>query len=496
MKIRGSRSAVEAPFSNRFDTTDVKPVSDGETELLLALCYWKGDMTHGTSMESMLEATNDGKVTFLFVTLDWKPVEETATPEQLQTGQSEAEFTTKLRTAISRAAGIPNAQWEKLATSQTTVSPAEVIEGEPLSIVLLMHPSGGSQETPDALEGFRLLTERMPKPLELHDAMSPSREHGYVSVIQPEYIKSTTLDVDAESKLLRGTVQFEAPKLYAGKVNFAARNHLGRTQVVEFTLPNDGLTIARDEQGVWRRKAELPSQAEDPPGAEPGDNDRANVELSPKAKTAMSNSTAAKPIAHFKFNGSAKDHANAGSTVVLNNPQFEDGKLVLNGKYRDLKDEVFRLKTPRFDYGSFAVAIRFKAESFDGAILCGGPLHRWMVVEQPKNEKLTIRLDRFHFEAARIETGEWYDLVCSHDRESGTVRVCLNGVALKPMQIGKRRFDVEGSPNEEAAKEWVFRNPENAYTFHGLIDEFIVFDRALSPQESLGQELGDETPDD
>jgi hypothetical protein len=64
------------------------------------------------------------------------------------------------------------------------------------------------------------------------------------------------------------------------------------------------------------------------------------------------------------------------------------------------------------------------------------------------------------------------------------------------MQIGKRRFDVEGSPNEEAAKEWVFRNPENAFTFHGLIDEFIVFDRALSPQESLGQELGNETPDD
>ena len=64
------------------------------------------------------------------------------------------------------------------------------------------------------------------------------------------------------------------------------------------------------------------------------------------------------------------------------------------------------------------------------------------------------------------------------------------------MQIGKMRFDVEGSPNEKTAKEWVFRNPENAFTFHGLIDEFIVFDRALSAEESLDLKLGDETPDD
>jgi hypothetical protein len=89
------------------------------------------------------------------------------------------------------------------------------------------------------------------------------------------------------------------------------------------------------------------------------------------------------------------------------------------------------------------------------------------------HEKLAIRLGLFHFEAARIETGKWYDLVCSHDRASGTVRVCLSGVVLKPVQIGKKGFNVEGPPNEEAAKEWVFRNPGNAYTFHGVIDEFI-----------------------
>ncbi len=248
--------SVEAPFSNSLDQSQVNPVAPGETALLLARSYWIGDMTHGDSMESMTKATIDGKVTFLFVTLGWKPVDKNATPGQDATGQSEAAFRTKLNTALSQAASIPNVQWEKLATSKRAVNPAEVIEGEPLSSVLLLHaPGGGSQEDRDAFEGFRLLTERSPKPSELHEALSLSQEHGYVSVIQPDYINGTTLHVDAKSKLLQGTVQFEAPMLYAGKVDFVARRQLGRVQVVEFTIPDSGITIALNGDGVWHRKA-------------------------------------------------------------------------------------------------------------------------------------------------------------------------------------------------------------------------------------------------
>jgi hypothetical protein len=67
--------------------------------------------------------------------------------------------------------------------------------------------------------------------------MALSQDHGYVSVIQPEYIQSMTFNADAESKLLRGNVQFEAPKLYAGKVNFAARFHAGHMQVSNSRCP-------------------------------------------------------------------------------------------------------------------------------------------------------------------------------------------------------------------------------------------------------------------
>jgi uncharacterized protein (TIGR03067 family) len=70
---KGLSLDVEAPFSNKVDLSNLKPIEPGQTELLLALSFWKGDMTHDLSMESMTAATEDGNVTFLFVTLDWAP---------------------------------------------------------------------------------------------------------------------------------------------------------------------------------------------------------------------------------------------------------------------------------------------------------------------------------------------------------------------------------------------------------------------------------------
>ena len=64
---------VEAPFSKKIEQADLEPIEPGQTEVLLALSYWKGDIAHDLSMESMTEATKDGNVTVLFVTLDWSP---------------------------------------------------------------------------------------------------------------------------------------------------------------------------------------------------------------------------------------------------------------------------------------------------------------------------------------------------------------------------------------------------------------------------------------
>ena len=78
---RGLSIDVEAPLSDRIERADLAPIAPGQTELLLALSYWKGDMTHDRSMESMTVATNGGNATFLFVTLDWTPSGENKTDD-------------------------------------------------------------------------------------------------------------------------------------------------------------------------------------------------------------------------------------------------------------------------------------------------------------------------------------------------------------------------------------------------------------------------------
>ena len=154
--------------------------------------------------------------------------------------------------AISRAAGITNAQWEKFATDPRAST--DEIEGEPLSLLLLgLNPTKDLEDDADVLKDFRLLTDGVPKPTELHKAMAPSQPHGYVSAIQPEYIKNASIGIDPDTGALRGSFEFEAPVLYAGKVNFALESKRGHIQIVEFALPNYGITITRDEGGVWQR---------------------------------------------------------------------------------------------------------------------------------------------------------------------------------------------------------------------------------------------------
>ena len=177
-----------------------------------------------------------------------------------KSGKSEAEFKRTVHTVISQAASIPNAQWEKFATDPR--ASLDGIEGQPLSLVLLsQRPAAVNQDNSNDLS-FRMLSQRVPKPTALHKAMSLSRPHGYVSVIQPEYIKHTQLSIDAESKGMRGSVEFESPNLYAGKVDFLMKFELGRMQIVKFSLPHSGITIARDDQNIWWRQTDDDNSAQ------------------------------------------------------------------------------------------------------------------------------------------------------------------------------------------------------------------------------------------
>jgi hypothetical protein len=153
-----------------------------------------------------------------------------------ESGQSLTKFHKTLKIAISEAAGIPNDQWEKFAKGQTGatdaiidsdvanarsspqigprgpdlllprpwetfIGNADLNKGMPLSLLYLTEEyltekakSISDDRSREFLDGLRWLTQRTPKPKELHAAMSPSQPHGYVAIIQPEYITKITLD--------------------------------------------------------------------------------------------------------------------------------------------------------------------------------------------------------------------------------------------------------------------------------------------------------------
>lgn len=235
----------------------------------------------------------------------------------------------------------------------------------------------------------------------------------------------------------------------------------------------------------------------------------------------------ANPLAHFQFNDRVRDIAGADSKVITQDISINDGALVCDGKIRKAGETRFRVKTRSMDYRSFAVAVRFQlAEVGKGEqpILTCGPQTAWFRV-RVKNGHLLVNLEEgdrrylaAEMDAGPIEAGKWYDLVCFANRTELESRVFLNGKAVqrrftppagafapesldagsqRNMRILLRSIAAESLNNlllnvSESEKEWSFRDPRTGHSFHGQIDEFIVFDRALAIGEAESLRLGEE----
>jgi hypothetical protein len=226
-----------------------------------------------------------------------------------------------------------------------------------------------------------------------------------------------------------------------------------------------------------------------------------------------------KPVAHFRFNNGLKDIAGSDSRLSIQNAQFRQGALFSDGQSHASKAEPFRLTAPSLDYRSFTVAFRFKAEGVGRGsrpILFCGPKTCWFRI-QSNDGNLTVHLKsgdkRYRstvIKAGPIEAGQWYDVVCCVRRREQEVRLYLNGKALKPEwiaevgsfraeapDIGDRRFrlvPISRTANSSRAgatdisqseKVWLLRDPQDGSTFHGLIDELVIFERALTEGEAL-----------
>lgn len=198
-------------------------------------------------------------------------------------------------------------------------------------------------------------------------------------------------------------------------------------------------------------------------------------------------------LAHFRFNGDAKDANQGNPDFELKNTEFKDNALYLNGLYEFGLVGGYRsvCKTPRLDYEKFSAALRFKAEEFGASktnLFTGGTSYRWFGLERSPGGNLVVTLNNRAFikevEGAVLEKGKWAVVACSVDVPGRKVIVAVNGKRDAVIDLPKDfEIAVVNSKAKDTDRVWSFTNYSNGNVFHGLVDELLIFGQALSAEE-------------
>lgn len=195
-----------------------------------------------------------------------------------------------------------------------------------------------------------------------------------------------------------------------------------------------------------------------------------------------------KLIARFRFDDDLKDSSGKDAKVIAKKPAFKDGSLYVNGKQK--KGILFegkpsyQIKTPQMDPQRFTVAVRFNAYRLKDpeyhTILCGGGERPWFHLANSSEGRLQVILNGSakHPTSLKLKTRNWYDVVCQFDLNAGVLLLHVNGEKLDSIRLPDDGLKINGDDD----KAWTFstmRGPGSV--FHGLIDEFAVYDNAFWP---------------
>jgi len=205
---------------------------------------------------------------------------------------------------------------------------------------------------------------------------------------------------------------------------------------------------------------------------------------------------AIQPWARFQFDGSAEDTGAGKARFELTNTEFIADALYLNGVYEHGgDDDGYRAlcHMPEFDYRPFSVALRFKAEKFDGSnsnLLTAGTSFRWFGLSRSRDGNLVVTFNnqREHhvIPDTMLETNRWTVVACSVDPARGKVLVSVDRARPHEIELAKGfAFEVAESGSRDSDKNWGFTNYSNGTTFHGLVDELLIYDQPLSVEEII-----------
>ncbi|WP_182865593.1 serine/threonine-protein kinase [Rhodopirellula sp. JC639] len=150
---------------------------------------------------------------------------------------------------VSEAASIRNDDWADIASGSTMPS-ASSFSNRSLSLILfsLFGKSLDQLGHSNAADDFHYAEPR-PKPYQIAQAIWISKEKGYASFIQPEYI--TDCSVQQEGDTAHGTVSFSVHELYAGRLSYVARRIDGSWIVAELHISGLGVSLQRGGDGDW-----------------------------------------------------------------------------------------------------------------------------------------------------------------------------------------------------------------------------------------------------
>jgi len=177
----------------------------------------------------------------------------TGKPEQQSTDAQQ------IRQLIPAASGMDPRVMQHLATA--AAPNADAIEQKSLTLMMLtLAPKADNEK---AKEGFEFLgDEGMANPADLARELSrgslriggTTLVQGPVTFIHADRITKFTCDIEGETA--KGTVSFEVPKLYRGKVDYVAHRKNDAWRIDEFIVPAYGIHIVRDAKGKWTTKGE------------------------------------------------------------------------------------------------------------------------------------------------------------------------------------------------------------------------------------------------
>jgi hypothetical protein len=200
-------------------------------------------------------------------------------------------------------------------------------------------------------------------------------------------------------------------------------------------------------------------------------------------------------MARFLFHGKAENSGVGKASMRLTNTEFKDNSLYINGIYSNAGttpggfDAV--CSTPDLDYERFTVGVRFKAHDFEKAkinLLTGGTSGRWFILERSHSGALRICLnngaDKFEVKGTHIDKDKWTTVVCSVDVPNRRMLASVNGQKTHTIELPKDfelriiKFDAQ-----KRDKLWSFANYGSGTVFHGLVEELVVFDKALTSED-------------